>query len=43
MVIPDVTGLSVKDATHLLEACNLVVKIHGKGLVKIQSQNRERI
>lgn len=37
MVIPDVTGLSVKDATHLLEACNLVVKIHGKVLVKIQS------
>ncbi len=36
-LVPDVTGLSARDATHLLESFGLVVKITGKGLVKSQS------
>ena len=35
--IPDVTGLGLRDALHLLENCGLRVKVKGKGFVRHQS------
>ena len=38
-VIPDVTGMSLKDALYMLESLGLKVSITGKGNVKTQSVN----
>lgn len=36
-LIPDVRGMSLRDALYLLESCGLQVKINGKGKVRKQS------
>jgi len=36
-LIPDVRGMSLRDALYLLESCGLRVKINGKGKVRRQS------
>ena len=36
-VVPDVTGLTAKDAVYLLESAGLIVQMSGKGVVKSQS------
>jgi cell division protein FtsI (penicillin-binding protein 3) len=41
--IPDVTGMSLKDALYLLESMGLNVKVNGKGTVISQSLVGEKI
>ena len=36
-LVPDVSGLTAKDAIYLLESAGMIVKIQGKGTVKNQS------
>jgi cell division protein FtsI (penicillin-binding protein 3) len=36
-LVPDVRGMSLRDALYLLESCGLKVKINGKGKVRRQS------
>ena len=36
-VVPDVTGMNLKDAVYLLENSGLKVKINGKGIIRKQS------
>ena len=36
-IVPDVTGMGIKDALYLLENLGLKVKIKGRGMVKNQS------
>ena len=36
-IVPDVTGLSLKDAVYLLENSGLQVQVQGKGRVQVQS------
>jgi cell division protein FtsI (penicillin-binding protein 3) len=36
-IMPSVVGMSVKDATYLLEKLGLIVHLNGRGIVRSQS------
>lgn len=36
-IVPDVTGMSLKDAVYMLESSGLQVRVQGKGRVQVQS------
>ena len=38
-IVPNVTGMGLKDALYLLEQCGLYVRIEGQGKVVKQSLN----